>query len=292
MNLFLAPLPRLINIWVSAALVVLFSKILGQSMAAGLGFLASSYFGGFLLLVHATVAVALALLFDAARKLEPLEKKLFRRQLPEAWRLALSLTAMILIGAFTFAMLNNAFATDNPSSFVICTIASTSASIFSLLTEASREKYHLARRFRRSLNGFKSLRTYLAAWASAVSIAVMGAAIAVLPSYSEYNGPLWLMFTALTLTFSLSIGLAAGYLNFEVSVSILRAYLTSTRFRGNKGVLIVTRILQILAGGMVIAYVFAPSMLPAETVILVGLSGSLVVWLVTFNRTPDIEIEN
>jgi hypothetical protein len=291
-NLFLAPLPRLINIWVCAGLVVLFSKILGQSMAAGLGFLASSYFGGFLLIIHTTAAVVLALLFDAARKLEPLEKKLFRRQLPEAWRLALSLSAMILIGAFTFATRNSSFATDNPSSFVICAIASTSASVLSFLTEASREKYHLARQFRRSLNGFKSLRTYLVTWGSAISIAVLGAALAVLPSYIEYNGPLWLLFTALTLTFSLSIGLAAGYLNFEVSVSILRAYLTGTRFRRNMAFLVVSRSLQILAGGMVIAYVFAPSMLPAETVILLGLSGSLVAWLVTCHRTPDIEIEN
>lgn len=291
MNLFLAPLPRLINIWVGAALVVLFSKILGQSMAAGLGFLASSYFGGFLLIIHTTVAVVLALLFDAARKLAPLEKKLFRRQLPEAWRLALSLSAMILMGAFTFATLNSSFATDDPISFVICAIASTSASVLSLLTEASREKYRLARQFRRSLNGFKSLRTYLVTWGSAISIAVFGAALAVLPSYSEHNGALWLLFTALTLTFSLSIGLAAGYLNFEVSVSILRAYLTGTRFRRNKAFLVVSRSLQILAGGMVIAYVFAPSMLPAETVILFGLSGSLVVWLVTFRRLPDVEIE-
>lgn len=289
--MFIAPLPRLIQIWVSAALAVLFSSILGQSLASGLGFLASSYFGGFLVTVHAAAAALLALVFNAASKLEPFAKKVFRRNLPQVWRVGLSLSVMILTGTSTFAMLNSSFATDNPSSFIACVLASTTAAIFSFQTRASLEKYLASREFRLSQNGLKSLRIYLATWASAISIAIIVAAIAVLPQYNEYNRSLWALFTLLNLLFCLTIGLVVGYLNFVVSASILRAYLTGTRFRGNKTALIVFRSLQILAGGMVLAYVFAPSLLPAETVILVGLCGSLVVWLVTFRRSPATAIE-
>lgn len=292
MNLFIAPLPRLIKIWASAALVVLFSNILGQSLASGLGFLASSYFGGFFLTVHASAAALLALIFNAARKLEPFAKKVFRRELPQIWRVGLSLSVMILSGTFTFAMLNSSFATDNPSSFIACVVASTTAAIFSFQTRASIEKYPAWREFRLSQKGLKSLRAYLATWVSAISIAIIVAAFAFLPQYNEYNQSLWALFTLLNLVFCLSIGLAVGYFNFAVSVSILRAYLTGKRFRGNKTALITSRSLQILAGGMVLAYVFAPSLLPAGTVILFGLSGSLVIWLATFHRIPDIAIEN
>lgn len=291
MNLYVAPLRKLVEVWAGAAVIAMSLCLVTASFATNLGWLGSSYFGGSIFTVNVAAGVGLALFFHAVGVMAPIVREFTPVEFSESWQLGLSWGAMSVLGTFAFASINQAFATTNPVRFVICAIVASSAGYFSWSSKASREKERVAENFRKTKFSFRPLRNYLLTWVSAVSVAIFCTHLSVLPSYVKYNAALWLLSTLLHLVSCISIGLVTGYVMYSLNSFTLRNYVFDGKLRGNKKVLMASRVIQVVGGGTVLAYVFASPMLEAVVAISFGLVISGVAWLVTFKPLAAESIE-
>lgn len=282
MNLTVATLRKLVEVWAGAAVIAMCLCLVEESFTSNLAWLGSSYFGGAIFTVNVAVGVGLALFFHAVGVIAPIVSKFTRVKFSEPWELGLNWGAMSLLGTFAFASINQAFATTNPVRFVFCAIVASSAGYFSWSKKASRERERVAENFRKTKFSFRPLRSYLLTWVSAVSVAIFCAHLSVLPSYVEYNAALWLLSTLLHLVSCISIGLVTGYVLFAHNSFTLRNYVSDGKLRGNKKVLMASRVIQVVGGGTVLAYVFASPTTEAVVAISLGLVISGAAWLVTF----------
>lgn len=292
MNLSVATLRKLVEVWAGAAVIAMCLCLVAESFTSNLAWLASSYFGGAIFTVNVAVGVGLALFFHAVGVMGRIVREFTRVKFSEPWELGLYWGAMSLLGTFAFASINQAFATTNPVRFVICAIVAAVAGYFSWSTKASRERDLVAESFRKTNFGFRSLRIYLLTWVLAVSVAILCANLSALPSYVDYNGAVWLLLTLLNLVFCTSIGLVTGYVLFAMNAFMLRNYISEGKLRGNKRVLLASRVIQVVGGGAVLAYVLASPTLEAVVAISFGFVISGVAWLATFKRLAADSIED
>ena len=292
MNLSVATLRKLVEVWAGAAVIAMCLCLVAESFTSNLAWLASSYFGGAIFTVNVAVGVGLALFFHAVGVMAPIVRELTHVKFSEPWELGLYWGAMSLLGTFAFASINQAFATTNPVRFVICAIVAAVAGFFSWSTKASRERNLVAESFRKTNFGFRSLRIYLLTWVLAVSVAILCANLSALPSYVDYNGAVWLLLTLLNLVFCTSIGLVTGYVLFAMNAFMLRNYISEGKLRGNKRALLASRFIQVAGGGTVLAYICASSTFGAVLAISFGLVISAAAWIVTFRPLPAHSIDS
>jgi hypothetical protein len=291
MGLTVAPLHRLIEVWAGASAIVMALVVVERSFYRGIGFLASSYFGGAILSVHIIIGVVLASVVHFGSRAIRFATTRLSKIIQGYWLWASFLGCMFLLGVFSFAMLYTGGFDELPLGFIWYISATLVALRFSWQDKAQVRRYIAVSAFRTKYLGYQSLCFYLVAWGISVSLSVIASSLVVLPSYTEYNRVLWLFETVLTLVFSVFFGLIFGYLFFSLDSHTAWALDVVTISSRRRTIYWFSALMHIGFGALVLAYVYSASMLPLDAVLGFGLGLSSVTWLATFLWRRKVSIK-